>query len=178
MTDRQAGELPRFVTKLSMPARHLPIGWLLTRALRDLGRRRPEVFERLGEHRRRVFVIEPTDLRVAFRVVPDGAAARVTLVDGATAEGDVFVAGPILTLLGLLDGTFDGDALFFSRTIAVRGRTEALLALRNAIEDAELRPSDLLGIGGRPAALADTHVPRALAAVRLMAGLGSGGAQP
>lgn len=178
MSSRTPGELPHFVTALSAPVRLLPIGWLLTRALRDLARRRPEVFERLGEHRGRRFIIEPTDMRVAFLVVPDGVYARVTVAGGVRDEGDVFVAGPILVLLGLLDGTFDGDALFFNRAITVRGRTEALLALRNAMEDAELRPSDLLGIRGRPAAMADTHVPRALASIRRMAGLGPGGLRP
>jgi predicted lipid carrier protein YhbT len=46
--------------------------------------------------------------------------------------------------LGLAHGRFDGDALFFSGEIAVEGDIEAILALRNALDDAEL---DLLQEG-------------------------------
>ena len=37
-----------------------------------------------------------------------------------------------------LHGALDGDALFFSGDIAFEGDTEAILALRNAIDDAEI----------------------------------------
>jgi predicted lipid carrier protein YhbT len=36
----------------------------------------------------------------------------------------------------MADGSYDGDALFFSRTIVVEGDLEAVLALRNAVDDA------------------------------------------
>jgi predicted lipid carrier protein YhbT len=38
----------------------------------------------------------------------------------------------------MIHGAYDGDALFFSRDIVVAGDTEAVLALRNALDDAEL----------------------------------------
>ena len=63
-----------------------------------------------------------------------------------------------MALLGIVDGTFDGDALFFRRTISITGRTEAIVALRNAIEDAELQPSDLLGLKGMAASIANTAI--------------------
>ena len=72
-------------------------------------------------------------------------------------------------LLGLLDGTQDGDALFFNRVISISGRTEAVLALRNAIEDAELSPSDLLGLRGPLAALADAGILGGMMAARQLA---------
>jgi hypothetical protein len=46
-----------------------------------------------------------------------------------------------------------------------------VVALRNAIEDAELRPSDMLGIGGKLAQVADTGILGGLAfARRVVAG--------
>ena len=164
MTAR-AGELPPLLSLLAAPAALLPLGPLLANGLRGLARRKPEVFERLGEHRRCVYVIAPTDVALVFSVIPDGRLAKVA-VTTRPAEGDVLIRGPILALIGILDGTLDGDALFFGRTIAVSGRTDALLALRNAMEDAELKPSDLLGIRGWAARLADWHVPAAVAALR------------
>lgn len=86
-----------------------------------------------------------------------------------TAGSDVLIRGPLLALLGLLDGTLDGDALFFSRVISINGRTEAVLALRNTIEDAELRPADLLGLHGILARCVDTGVLGALSVARRLA---------
>lgn len=151
--------LPAFVRSLSPAFAGLPLGPALTLSLRALARRRPGLFERLGEYSRERFLVDPVDLGFAFVVVPDGerATVRVTGKDGAQAC-DVVVRGPILSLLALLDGTQDGDALFFNRVISIGGRTEAVLALRNAIEDAELTPSDLIGLSGTPGRLADAGI--------------------
>jgi predicted lipid carrier protein YhbT len=144
-----------------------PLGPLLTQALRSLARRRPEAFERLGEFGKAHFLIDPTDLPFSFHVVPDGRAAlvRPTGKSGAP-PSDVVIRGPLLLLLGILDGSLDGDALFFHRAISVSGRTEAVVALRNAIEDAELRPSDLLGLGGSVARFADSGILGGLSLAR------------
>lgn len=160
-----AGELPLALRLLAAPAGLLPLGPLLTNGLRSLARRKPELFERLGEHRRRHYVIAPTDLGLFFSVIPDGRSAEVA-VSTRPVDGDVLVRGPILALVGILDGSLDGDALFFGRRIAVSGRTDALLALRNAMEDAELKPSDLLGMRGAAARAADRHIPAIVAALR------------
>lgn len=37
----------------------------------------------------------------------------------------------------MIDGSLDGDALFFSRDLRVTGDTEAVVALRNALDDFE-----------------------------------------
>ena len=166
-TQNDAISLPAFAQRLLPPFAGLPLGPLLTFSLRSLARRRPGLFDRLGEHASARYLIDPTDLPFAFHVVPDGTASRVRVTgkSGDTAC-DVTIRGPILMLLGILDGTLDGDALFFHRTVSVSGRTEAVLALRNAIEDAELRPSDLLGLRGMLARFADAGVLGGLSAVR------------
>ncbi len=151
--------LPAFVRHLSPAFAGLPLGPALTRSLRALARRRPGLFDRLGEFAAERFFIDPVDLGFAFVVVPDGARATVRAT-GKDAGGDcsVVIRGPILTLLALLDGTQDGDALFFNRVISISGRTEAVLALRNAIEDAELTPADLIGLSGALGRLADAGI--------------------
>jgi len=163
--------LPGFFQRLFPMAAGLPIGPLLTLSLRRLARRRPGLFERLGEYRAVRYAIDPVDLAFAFCVVPDAERSSVRVVSkGATAASDVLIKGPLLTLLSLLDGTVDGDAMFFSRVISISGRTEAVLALRNTIEDAELRPADLLGLQGVLAHCVDTGVLGALGAARRLAG--------
>jgi hypothetical protein len=52
-------------------------------------------------------------------------------------------------LIGLLDGAYDGDALFFSRDLVIEGDTAAVLALRNAIEDTALTPDLALSVPER-----------------------------
>jgi predicted lipid carrier protein YhbT len=171
MPPNNAGpSLPRFVRHLLPTVAGLPIGPLLTLSLRSLAGRRPGLFERLGEYRSACFGIDPVDLAFAFRVVPDGkrSSVRVVSKDGV-AGSDVLIRGPLLTLLSLLDGTLDGDAMFFSRIISISGRTEAVLALRNTIEDAELRPADLLGLHGVLARCVDTGVLGALGIARRLA---------
>jgi predicted lipid carrier protein YhbT len=159
-------------TRLLPPFAGLPLGPLLTLALRSLARRRPQIFERLGDERTAVYLIDPVDLPFSFSIIPDGRSTVVRAVSRTdTLQPDVVVRGPILMLLGLLDGTFDGDALFFDRTISISGRTEAVVALRNAIEDAELHPSDLLGLTGTVGRLADACILDTLdVARRLTAG--------
>lgn len=171
MDDHFKGALPAPLQFLARPARLLPLGPLLTQGVRRLARRRPELFDRLGDHRRSAFLIEPSDLDFGFLMVPDGEDATVTVTrKDRPPVSDVQVRGPLLTLLGLLDGTFDGDALFFNRAIAVGGRTDALVALRNAIEDAELQPSALIGLAGKPAEIVDAAVLKALETARRFAG--------
>ena len=50
---------------------------------------------------------------------------------------DACIAGTLANLLEMIDGSIDGDALFFSRALRVTGDTEAVVALRNALDDFE-----------------------------------------
>ncbi len=175
MAESFKGELPFLMQLLAAPSGMLPLGFFLTRSLRDLARRKPQLFERLGDHRQTSFFIDPNDLGYAFVIVPDGTAAEVKMVSKKASEAcDVIVRGPLLSLLGLLDGTFDGDALFFSRSISISGKVDALLALRNAIEDADLKPSDFIGLGAGIGSVADSLVLNAVAMARRLAGAPAG----
>jgi len=109
--------------------------------------RHPTLFERLDEFSGRSFGFVPTDLPVAFVAKPqDGriVVRRKPMRDTV----DVRVEAPFGVLLQLLQGDADGDALFFSRDIRVEGEMEALLALRNSLDDASVDlVGDLLGDG-------------------------------
>jgi predicted lipid carrier protein YhbT len=106
---------------------------------RSLARRHPSLFVRLGEHAGRRFLIEPTDLPLVALMVPDTAHALLRLARSrAGLRFDARITGRLSALLGLLNGDFDGDALFFSRDIAVEGDISAVLALRNALDDARI----------------------------------------
>lgn len=129
---------------------------VLTAALRELGRRRPEVFERLGAANDAALVVAPTDFPVAFRLRPGHGAGEVEVVrhdDGRPAAARI--SGPLATLIGLFDGACDADSAFFARRIRITGDTRAVVALHNTLEAAELTTADLLPLPGllrRPAA--------------------------
>ena len=108
----------------------------------------PDVFDRLGSQAGKRFRFTPADLDLSFVIHP--ASRRiVTYRKDRTPPVAASVSGPLLTLLALLEGRLDGDAAFFSRSLTVNGDMEAMLALRNALDDCGFDlPTDLSGLAG------------------------------
>lgn len=103
--------------------------------------RRPQMLQRLGEHAGKRFAIDPVDCPFVFLLEPSPQAPRLRVVPSlAGVTCDARISAVLMVLIGLLDGAYDGDALFFSRDLVIEGDTAAVLAMRNAIEDAELTP--------------------------------------
>lgn len=124
----------------------------LALAMRTLRRRHPGLFDRLSGMGAPTFLIDPVDLPFVFLLETDPARPRLTAL-GETAAGTqtatATIRGPLMTLIDLAEGRLDGDALFFSRDLVIEGDTEAVVALRNAIDDAEMDlVSDLLSALG------------------------------
>ncbi|MBL6959130.1 MAG: SCP2 sterol-binding domain-containing protein [Rhodospirillales bacterium] len=150
----------------------------LDAALYAIQKRHPDLFERLAGFGNPVYLIDPVDLPYAFLLKPEPRAARLLVVrDTAGQEADAVIRGPFLSLLKLLEGNIDGDSLFFSRELVIEGDTEAVVALRNAVDGAEIDIiNDLLAAlgplakpAGKAAALAGRVFKRAasdLSAVR------------
>lgn len=115
------------------------VQWPLQRVAGGFARRHPAVFARLGPHASKTYLIDPTDLPFAFRLQPRLPAPRIDVAPRPLRQPwDARIAGPLSGLLGMVHGTLDGDALFFSRDLVIEGDTEAVLALRNALDDAEV----------------------------------------
>jgi predicted lipid carrier protein YhbT len=124
-------EFPIIVTPL--PMIQIAVRAMLARILAT----HPNLFERLGEHGGARFCFSPTDVPLRFLVEP--AARLVTVLRRHSPyNADATIEASLGDLLGLLSGKSDGDALFFSRAIAITGDMEAVLALRNALDDAEI----------------------------------------
>ncbi|MBB5703885.1 putative lipid carrier protein YhbT [Ochrobactrum daejeonense] len=128
------------------PARLVPpflLAPFVSRIFFQVMRSHPGLFERLGDHARKRFRFHPSDLPFAFVVEPDKPRIRI-MRESENADVDAGIEGPLVMLLALLEGRLDGDALFFSRDITVTGDMEAMLALRNALDDCNIDlPSDL-----------------------------------
>ena len=128
----------------------LPLNALLTASLRRVVRERPDVFQKLGRFQNAVFLIAPMDMPFAFRLKPLARQGSVEIVTGQEDKAySVRISGNLKTLLGLFDGTIDADSSFFGGDIRLEGATDAALAMRNALEAAELGPGDILGLPAR-----------------------------
>ena len=116
----------------------LPLQPLLALIVYRIEKRHSGIFERLGAHAAKRFEIDPTDLPFAFVLEPTPPRPAITAVRTLPARLDVRISGPLAGLIGLVDGDFDGDALFFSPDLHIEGDIEAVLALRNAIDGAQI----------------------------------------
>jgi predicted lipid carrier protein YhbT len=115
-----------------------PLQPLLGACLDEIRRRHPDIFDRLGPYADKRFGLVPTDLPFAFVLEPSRTNPKVTAVRALPRRIDVKIIGPLAALIALADGSCDGDALFFSRDIQIEGDIEAVVALRNAIDDARI----------------------------------------
>lgn len=153
MTEPTLPHLPRPLTWAVAPLPLTPITLALTRLTRQLLRRHPGLQRRLGAHANQRFLLDLTDLPFLLLLEPGTAAPRVTAHARRRAPAhDTRIAGLTAAFLGMMHGSLDGDALFFSRDLVIEGDTAAGLALRNSIDDAELDLSVELGALIRPLA--------------------------
>ena len=145
--------IPPLVALAMRPLPLLPLQLVLAGILQRIHRRNPALFDRLGDHAQARFGIKPTDLPFAF--VVEAVPPRLSVVRELPRRLDARISASLANLMALLEGRVDGDALLFSRELVVEGDVEAVLALRNAIDDAELdlaaELSSLFGPLGAPA---------------------------
>ena len=124
----------RFALSLAL----LPLQPLLARVIRKIAARYPEVLDRLGPHKTTRFVIDPVDLPFALTLRPDPNALDLRAVPrDDLPEHDARIAGKFFRLLRLIDCDEDGDAMFFARDLEISGDTEAVVTLRNALDDVD-----------------------------------------
>ncbi len=124
---------PSAGTLLPLPA--LPLDFLGAALLA----RHPGLTERLRSLGEVSVAVAPSDLpgTLLIRLEAGGLSMRL-LPTVAPEEVDAVVRGPVALLIDLVEGRVDGDSLFFGRALRIEGRTEVVVALRNALEDAEI----------------------------------------
>ena len=111
---------------------------LFTRIATHVAQSRPELFARLGPHAGKRFLIDPIDLPFVLVLIPETERPQLNAYRRHERPAhDAGIAGTFFNLLDMIDGSLDGDALFFSRDLRVSGDTEAVVALRNALDDFE-----------------------------------------
>lgn len=128
------------------------INLTLNRLVRALAAQHPALFNRLDGHHHKWFMIDPLNMPFQLYLRPDPhhpqlKCRRKNRPHAAQSR----ISGSLLTLLGMIDGRYDGDALFFTRDLRVEGDTEAVVCLRNALDDVEGSiADDIAGFFGIP----------------------------
>jgi predicted lipid carrier protein YhbT len=131
-------ETPAWPRLALAPLPLFPLQPLLGRIVRKIAAQRPKIFGRIGPHTGKCFLIDPVNMPFVLMLYPDPAAPRLKAARRHDAPAyDACIAGSFLTLLDVVDGRLDGDALFFTRGLTVEGDTEATVCLRNALDDLE-----------------------------------------
>jgi O2-independent ubiquinone biosynthesis accessory factor UbiT len=107
----------------------------LGRMVRALPRRHPKLAQRLAEMAGKRLLIVPDELPYAFLLAFPAGRLSITLVEpDALPAADARMGGPLRLFYDLVRGGRDGDALFFSREMAVTGDMAAAVTLRNAMD--------------------------------------------
>lgn len=129
---------------------------LLRRIIKRAARTRPELFNRLGLHKDKRYLIDPLNMPFVFLLSPDSQKPELRAYRRPVKIAyDSRIAGTFLTLLDMVDGRLDGDALFFTRDLIIEGDTEAVVVLRNALDDLEGSiADDIAATFGAPARMA------------------------
>ncbi|MFZ5608133.1 MAG: ubiquinone anaerobic biosynthesis accessory factor UbiT [Pseudomonadota bacterium] len=113
----------------------LPADLAVARVLR----RHPDMARRLPREGDVSILIAPHDAPLAFLLCLRKDRIRLRPVAKASvADATATIRGPLAALLALVQGSSDGDALFFSRALSIEGDTELVVALRNAVDGADL----------------------------------------
>ncbi len=102
-------------------------------------RRHPDLLERVSAYADSGICIDPTDLPFVLLLTLDPARPRLTARRALEpGEASATIRGSLDALIALTDGKVDGDALFFTRKLIIEGDTEIVVALRNAIDGADI----------------------------------------
>lgn len=139
MTEQTLPRLPRILALAVAPLPLTPVSLALTALTRQMATRHPGMLRRLGDYAQRRFLLDLTDLPFLLLLEPGLPRPSVTAHRRRKPpEHDSRIAGLASVFLTMMHGDRDGDALFFSGDLVIEGDTSAALALRNAIDDAEL----------------------------------------
>lgn len=119
---------------------HPVVGRLARSFASGLWSRHRRNFDRLSDFEGARFLIDPVDLPLAFVLELASEGPEVSTISAGEEPEQVTasIRGSLRALLDLAAGRVDGDALFFNRDLSIEGDTEAVVALRNAMDDADL----------------------------------------
>lgn len=119
-----------------------PLSWGLSALMRSALARHPSVPRRMGAAAKARFLLDVTDAPVLLLMHPAHQRLTASSRRQPLPAHDAAIRGSLAAFLAMLHGDEDGDALFFAGALTIDGDTAAVLALRNALDDAEIDLTD------------------------------------
>src|SRR4051794_37679081 len=102
---------------------------------RTLHRRHPVLVHEFGRLDPAVVHVALTDVPHCFRIAYGNGRMGVAVLSGSDAPAPhATLRGSLATMIDLLEGRIDGDALFFTRDLQVSGSTQVVVAVRNTLD--------------------------------------------
>lgn len=132
---------PVLIAGLALPRFARPV---LDRAAQSFATRvwsrHKKSFERMSDFAGRRFLLDPSDLPffLVLEMKTEGPVLNAVIAEDTAGDIAATIRGSLRALVDLAEGRVDGDTLFFNRDLMIEGDTEAVLALRNSIEDADI----------------------------------------
>ncbi len=117
----------------------------------NMQKKHPNFVERLADLEQPSWLINPVDMPFAFYLTIEGEYLNIKALrkEGEKPDASAIIHASLPNLIKMMNGSSDGDALFFTRDLNIEGSTEAVVALRNAIDatgaDIEQEVLDALG---------------------------------
>ncbi len=102
----------------------------------NMQKKYPNFVERLTDLEEPSWLIDPVDMPFAFylSVQDNHLDIKALRKEGEKPEAMASIHATMANLIKMMNGASDGDALFFTRDLNIEGSTEAVVALRNAID--------------------------------------------
>lgn len=112
-------------------------------------KRHPKLFKNLARLDPALVHFQTGDLPHRFALTLGREPVRFYLVQDAAEKPEALISGSLESLIAMLEGREDGDALFFSRDIQVAGDTTIVVGLRNTLDREEIDlTEEILGLFG------------------------------
>lgn len=117
---------------------------LTQKIAKNMQTKHPSFVERLSDLEEPSWLINPIDLPFAFYMQAIDGQIIITAHEkkGERPEAMATIHASFENLIKMMNGDLDGDALFFTRDLEIEGSTEAVVALRNAIDAAGVDMGD------------------------------------
>lgn len=111
---------------------------VLQKTANQVYQRHPNAIERLQPIAGTRFYVTITNLPINVLMVFNNNRIQVDCNLRYLPEADVAITGSYQALVQIFEGSSDADSLFFSRDINIKGNIEALVTLRNALDNEEI----------------------------------------
>lgn len=107
---------------------------VISHGLNNIQKKHPEISGRLTEFYGQSVLIEVRDLFLYVVLKIDKKLSVDVVKHSFSTTTKAVIHGDLHSLLKLIQGQSDGDALFFSRELSFEGDTEIVIAIRNAFD--------------------------------------------